>query len=137
MRTIEYIVIHCSATGEDKDIGVAEIDAMHKKKGWRMIGYHDVIRRDGRLEKGRPIEERGAHVKGFNDHSIGICIVGGIDADDAKLAEFNYTRAQIESLNRLLDSYKAEFPDAKIMGHKDFPNVNKACPCFDVISYTN
>lgn len=136
MRPIKYIVIHASATPDDMDIGVEEIDKWHRNKGWRMIGYHDVIRRNGVIEKGRPIEMAGAHVRGKNAWSIGICLVGGVDVDDIALAEFNFTREQMQTLNGLLDSYKIEFPEAEILGHRSFLGVNKACPCFDVKSYT-
>jgi hypothetical protein len=136
MRPIELIVIHAAATPENMDIGVAEIREWHIDRGMRDIGYHDVIRRNGLIEKGRNIERAGAHAKGYNSHSIGICLVGGVDVDDISEAEFNFTRPQMASLNKLLDLYKIEFPDAEVVGHKDLPGVTKACPCFDVKSYT-
>lgn len=135
MRPIELIVIHAAATPDDMDIGVEEIREWHKARGMHDIGYHDVIRRDGRVEKGRPIEITGAHAKGFNAKSIGICLVGGVDVDDLTEAEFNFTRPQMASFNKLLDLYRIEFPEAEVVGHKDLPGVNKACPCFDVKSY--
>lgn len=136
MRHIELIVIHAAATPDDMDIGVKEIRVWHMARGMHDIAYHDVIRRNGQVEKGRPIEMKGAHAKGFNDNSIGICLVGGVDVDDISEAEFNFTRPQMASFNKLLDLYRVEFPDAKVIGHKDLPGVNKACPCFDVNSYT-
>ncbi len=150
MRHINLIVIHASATSEDMDIGWDEIRHLHtapktekvqwgnKKipgKGWNDGGYHDVIRRDGRVEKGRRIETIGAHARGHNAHSIGVCLIGGVDVDDKSKAEFNFTRPQMASLNELLDLYRIEFPDAEVKGHNELPGVNKACPCFDVKSY--
>lgn len=133
-REITHIVIHCSATAPGSDIGAMEIDRMHKARGWSMIGYHSVIKRNGQIETGRPIEKAGAHVKGHNAHSIGICLVGGVK-EDGKTPEFNYTRAQMVSLEALHNSYMHEYPKAESCGHRDFPGVNKACPCFDVAAY--
>lgn len=149
MRHIELIVMHASATSEDMDIGAAEIRHLHTApktemvqwgdkmipgKGWNDGGYHDIIRRNGVVEKGRNIETIGAHAKGHNAHSIGICLIGGVGKDGRPV--FNFTRPQMASLNKLLDLYKIEFPDAKVVGHGELPGVNKACPCFDVNSYT-
>ena len=71
MNPLKYLVVHCSATPASRDIGAKEIDLMHRQKGWRCIGYHYVIRRDGRVEAGRPENEPGAHVEGHNGHSLG------------------------------------------------------------------
>lgn len=125
---VKYLVVHCSATPADRDIGVKELDRMHRERGFVCIGYHKVIRRDGTVEDGRPLTQRGAHVEDWNHCSIGICLVGGVDS---KLKpEANFTEAQFESLRKLL--LDLPFPDAVIQGHRDFPNVSKACPSFDV-----
>ena len=134
MRKINYIVIHCSATRASADIGVKEIRKWHtdpepEGRGWRDIGYHYVIRRSGQTEPGRPIEQVGAHVSGYNTNSIGICLVGGIGA--AGQAEDNFVPAQWDALKALVGKLKRRFPDAIIQGHRDFPNVRKDCPCFD------
>jgi N-acetylmuramoyl-L-alanine amidase len=131
----DYIAVHCSATSENLDVGAKEIDKWHRAQGWYCIGYHYVIRRDGTIEEGRDREVIGAHVVGFNEVSVGICLVGGVDANDPKKAENNYTKEQFESLKKLLDELKAVYPQAKVQGHRDFPNVKKACPCFDVESW--
>lgn len=73
MRTISEIIIHCSATVEGKDFFVKDIDRWHKQRGFKMVGYHFVIRLDGTIEQGRPLEMIGAHCTGHNAHSIGIC----------------------------------------------------------------
>jgi len=112
------------------DIGRKEIDRWHREKGWLMIGYHFVIRRDGTLETGRPLNRSGAHTKGHNAHSIGICMVGGID--DEGEAENNFTTPQFKTLDELLYSLLQDHPAAEIKGHRDFPGVAKACPSFDV-----
>lgn len=135
MREIKNIIVHCSATAADMDIGVAQIRQWHLQKGWDDVGYHYVIRRNGQIETGRPEEIVGAHVQGYNSFSIGICLVGGVDADDKSKAEFNYTRAQMNALDTLLQAMEEKYPNASVRGHRDFPNVNKACPCFDVAAW--
>lgn len=134
-KSTEFIAIHCSATGEDQDIGAAEIREWHLARGWVDIGYHYVIRRNGRVENGRPPEAVGAHVEGFNSRAIGVCMVGGVDADDHSKAEDNYTPAQWQALERVIRVLRETYPKAKIQGHRDFPNVHKACPCFDVAAW--
>lgn len=128
MREINKIIIHCSATKASQDIGAFQIDEWHRKLGWAGIGYHFVIRRNGKIEKGRPPEAAGAHCKGQNKNSIGICLVGGIDA--AGKPENNFTDAQFQALRKLAADLKNNFPTASIHGHYEF--ANKACPCFDV-----
>lgn len=131
----EFIVIHCSATGPNQDIGAADIDRWHRAKGWNGIGYHFVIRRDGRVEAGRPEDAIGAHVEGFNEKSIGICMVGGVDANDINKARDNFTSHQNFTLRQLIGTLKAKYPTAKVQGHRDFPGVKKACPSFDVATF--
>jgi N-acetylmuramoyl-L-alanine amidase len=128
---VAYLVIHCAATPSSMDIGVEEIRRWHRESGWFDIGYHYVIRRDGTIETGRDTETPGAHARGFNDKSIGICLVGGTKAD-GKTPEDNFTVAQYNALRKLLPELMIQFPWATILGHRDLPNVNKACPSFDV-----
>lgn len=129
MRKINWLVIHTAATRPSMDIGVKEIRQWHKAKGWSDIGYHYVIRRDGKIEKGRPESRVGAHVAGHNSDSIGICLVGGVNEN--LVPENNYTDAQWKSLENLLHKLAQKYPEANVRGHRDFPNVHKACPCFD------
>lgn len=129
LKSVDYLVVHCSATTPTMDIGKAEIDKWHRKRKMLKIGYHYVIRRDGVLEEGRAHDVMGAHVRGWNDVSMGICLVGGIDKDGTP--EDNFTDEQKSALRSLLDYLKGHHPDAKVQGHRDFPGVAKACPCFD------
>jgi N-acetylmuramoyl-L-alanine amidase len=133
MRQINQIVVHCAATKPSMDIGAEEICRWHtdprpKGRGWSDIGYHFVIRRNGALENGRPIERMGAHAKGKNRQSIGICLVGGIN--NAGKEDANFTLAQYKSLENLLARLKQKFPDAGVIGHRNVST--KACPSFDV-----
>ena len=114
------------------DIGAAEIDRWHRKRGFLKIGYHFVIRRDGTVEAGRPIEQPGAHAKGYNRHTIGICMVGGTAADRVT-PEDNFTDKQYATLLQLLVEFKR--PHMWVKGHRDLPHVSKDCPCFDVATF--
>ena len=134
MRKINKIIIHCSATPEDKDYTVQQIRQWHttpkpKGNGWRDIGYHFVIYRDGSIHKGRPIEQIGAHTSGYNANSIGICYIGGCAAD-GKTPKDTRTEAQKAALIALCKELKASYPLATIHGHNEF--ANKACPSFIV-----
>lgn len=127
----DYIAVHCSATAT-QSVTAAMIDKWHRKNGWACIGYHYVIRRDGTVEEGRDEAVVGAHVAGFNEVSVGICMVGGVDANDHTKAQNNFTPEQFNSLKQLLIDLKVRYPQATIQGHRDFPGVKKACPSFDV-----
>lgn len=130
IRSVDFIVVHCSATSETADIGADEIRGWHLKRGWLDIGYHWVIKRDGSAEPGRSENTPGAHARGFNHISLGICLVGGVESDN-KTPEANFTHAQWETLEEIIRSIKVDWPDAKVVGHRDLPNVAKACPSFD------
>lgn len=127
-RNIEKIILHCSATPPGRDIGAEEIRAWHKGRGWADIGYHYVIRRDGSLEPGREEQIIGAHTRGFNHGSIGICLVGGTSTEGA--AQYNFTDAQMVTVRALTLDLLARYEGAGVHGHKEFSG--KACPTFDV-----
>lgn len=129
MRQITHIVIHCSATRPDLDVGAEQIRVWHRGRGWSDIGYHYVVRRSGAVEAGRPLERAGAHVAGHNAKTIGVCLVGGVDATG--LPQANYTPGQWAALEKLVGDLCEQFPAARVCGHRDFPGVAKACPCFD------
>lgn len=129
MRKITKIIIHCSATPEGRDYTIADIDRWHKQKGWKGIGYHYVVYRDGSVHSGRNIEEIGAHCTGQNANSIGICYIGGLSAD-GKTAKDTRTSEQKKALRDLVKKLQTKYPNVTIHGHNEF--ANKACPCFDV-----
>lgn len=136
-KSTDYIAIHCSATRPSMDIGAADIKKWHKSPplNWSTIGYHYVIRRNGALETGRAENLIGSHVKDFNAVSIGVCLVGGVAQDDYSQAENNFTPEQFATLKALLGLLKVKYPKAKIQGHREFPDVKKACPSFDVAAW--
>jgi len=109
------------------DVDANTVDEWHKQRGWSGIGYHFFVKRDGQIELGRPLEKSGAHTKGHNKNSIGICYAGGVDSE--MIPEDNRTSAQIASLLLLLRLLKNMFPTAIRHGHRDFSP--KACPSFD------
>lgn len=129
LTAVEHIVVHCADTPAIMDVGAKEIDQWHREKGWLCIGYHYVIRRNGTLEVGRPETKMGAHVKGHNSTSIGICLVGGRGPEGEP--ENNFTIAQMNTLRQLLESLEESYPDAQLVGHRDLA-PGRACPCFDV-----
>lgn len=129
----DFLVIHCSASPPKLDVGVREIRQWHLARGFSDIGYHFVIRRNGRVETGRAEDMVGSHVQGHNANSLGICMVGGVDA--RQRPQDNFTAEQWASLQTVLMRLTAKYPGATILGHRDFPGVHKACPCFDAIKW--
>lgn len=141
----DFLVVHVTATPPSRDIGPREVDAMHRAKGWSGIGYHFVIRRSGKVESGRPVNQVGAHVAGWNSVSLGVSLVGGVD--EKGRPQDNRTAEQTLALKQLLAELAKKYPHAKICGHRDLspdkdgdgiiePHEHiKACPCFDAIPW--
>ena len=75
-KKIKFLVVHCSDTPNEDNIGAIEIHKMHLNFGWNGIGYHKIIRRNGKIEDGRPEFWIGAHTKGLNKESLGVCLIG-------------------------------------------------------------
>lgn len=149
MKTIDSIVIHCSATRAGQDVRAADIDKWHKERGFAMIGYNYVIDLDGTVEVGRPLSMDGAHCntaglsgQSYNRHSIGICYIGGLD-ENGNPADTR-TPEQKLSMTNLVNKLCDEYPITEVIGHRDAsPDRNgdgvisrnewiKQCPCFDV-----
>ncbi len=129
---VDYLVVHCTATRPSQDIGLSDIDAWHRHRGFLGCGYHVIIRRDGTVEHGRAMDEVGAHARGFNHNSISVAMVGGVTEHDVKEAECNFTDIQFAVLRETLNELEAAHPNAQTLGHRDLPKVTKACPAFDV-----
>lgn len=130
-RNITKIIVHCSATPEGKDFTTANIKQWHLARGFKDIGYHWVIYRDGSVHQGRSESVAGAHTTGYNSTSIGVCYIGGV-AKDGKTPKDTRTEAQKIALVNLLKELKQRYPKATIHGHREF--ANKACPSFDAKS---
>jgi N-acetylmuramoyl-L-alanine amidase len=141
-KRTDFLVVHCSATRPEMDIDVNDIRRWHKNKGWADVGYHYVIPQSGNIQEGRPEQEIGAHVQGYNARSVGICLVGGLDGNGDPCD--NFTGFQKDGLAALLADLKTRYPGATILGHRDLsPDLDgdgvvekhewlKHCPCFDV-----
>lgn len=151
MNKIDAIIIHCSATKAGQNTKAKDIDLMHEQRGFNQIGYNYVIDLDGTIEEGRPLTIDGAHcstkgfsVQSYNKHSIGICYIGGLDAN-GKPADTR-TDAQKKALKELVSNLCNTYPIIEVLGHRDTsPDLNgngeiepyewiKVCPCFDVRS---
>lgn len=119
-RPVDTVWIHCSAASRE-NINAAEIDRWHKDRGWSGIGYHYFIKTDGTLEQGRSLNKIGAHVKGHNKRSIGICLNGLHDGD--------FTEAQFDTLRKLCGEIDDAYGGIRFRGHNEV--AAKACPVFD------
>lgn len=132
MRAIKYIVVHCSAT--DPETSVISIERFWREKlGWKNPGYHFLIEYNGRIHKLLPIEKVANGVKGHNYNSIHVSYIGGIDTNGK--AKDTRSLAQKSAMVEVLRDLKRQFPDAVILGHRDFPGVAKDCPSFDVSAW--
>ena len=128
MRNINYIAIHCTAT--QPEASIASIQNYWKNNlGWKNPGYHFIIDRFGNVINLLPIELVSNGVQGYNSQTINISYVGGIDKSGKP--KDTRTEAQKQSILKILKELRVKFPKAKIQGHRDFPNVKKACPSFD------
>jgi N-acetylmuramoyl-L-alanine amidase len=125
-NNIKWLVVHCSDTENNAIFNTSDIHCMHLNFGWDGIGYHKVILRTGKIENGRPEYWIGAHVKGVNKESLGVCLMG----------RDKFTKRQFISLERLLIKWRKIYPNAKIVGHRDIGNTQKTCPNFDVIKWS-
>ena len=124
---INLIVVHCSASPQGRGDNAATIHKWHLDRGWSGIGYHHVILEDGTLEPGRPPYWTGAHCRGHNTDSVGICLIGmGGDA----------TNRQLSTLLDIIKTYRLINEDAEVLGHCDLDS-NKTCPGFDVRAWLN
>ena len=127
-RHINEIIIHCTATPEGKNYTVDDIRRWHRNQGWSDIGYHYVIYRDGSVHVGRDVNIAGAHCRGHNSSSIGVCYVGGTDSN--QVPKDTRTLNQKAALLNLLSDLREMYPKARIVSHHDYDR-GKACPSFD------
>ena len=142
-KSIQYLVIHCSATPEGREVSAAEIRRWHTApvsqggRGWKQVGYTDMVHLDGRVER-LVNNNEDAQVDtwevtngaaDYNNVSRHIVYVGG--CDKAGKPKDTRTEAQREALKRYVEDFHARFPQVKIVGHHEL-NPGKACPSFDV-----
>ncbi len=128
-RHIEFIVVHCTATAPE--VTTKAIRAYWKEQlGWRNPGYHYLIHRDGEVEKLQNEALIANGVAGYNAHAIHLSYIGGVDRQGTPID--NRTRPQQDAMFDLIVSLSERYPKARVLGHRDFPGVTKACPSFDV-----
>lgn len=132
MRKITLIIVHCSANRPGSALRMADIDRYHRSLGRKGCGYHYVIPTDGTIEVGRPEERVGAHCRGHNAHSIGVCYIGGLTAA-GKTPQDTRTEAQKVALRQLLTDLHIRYPTALIVGHSDLDPRKPHCPGFNVV----
>ncbi len=129
MRELKFIALHCSASPVTLDIGAKEIRQWHKAKKWSDIGYHYVIRLNGKVELGRALYKSGSHIQGWNQSSIGVCYIGGVDSDKKPLDTMN--EKQEAAFRAIVKTLRAQYGPLEVYGHNDFTDA-KACPSFQV-----
>lgn len=121
-NNIQFLIIHCSDTSDDEYVTAEDIHQMHINFGWDGIGYHKIIEKDGSIKNGRPEFWIGAHTKGINSISLGVCMIGRL----------NFSQNQYKSLKNVIFKWKVKYPEAKILGHRDAIVTEKTCPNFNV-----
>lgn len=141
-RDVTEVVVHATETYTNKNIGAIEINNIHNELGHDGIGYHYVIRRDGRLQRGRPINRKGEHaiVNGHDEYSIGLVLVGGLNvaSGDDNPTDYrssqSFTREQFTTLEKFLRSFYRKYPGGQVFGHNNI-DESELDPYFDVIDY--
>ena len=129
VKSVRWIILHCSATREDRDYTALQMLNDHRLRGFRTVGYHLYIRRNGVVTQHRPLLEVGAHCRPYYRCSIGICYEGGLDPQGRP--KDTRTPQQKEQLLSLLVRLKQLFPQARVRGHCEMRGATpKACPCF-------
>jgi len=139
-RKINEIIVHAAATdpkwmsGSTAEAKRDEIDRWHKNNGWSGIGYHAIIDRDGSVALGRSEDKIGAHVKGRNRHSLGVCLIGGKGGKRSQKFSDNFTEAQDKTLRKMIADWEKKYPTiTKVSGHNEYSP--KDCPCFDTTTW--
>lgn len=125
MRDLREIVVHATLESNEKDL--REMDLKHRRDGWFGCGYHYLIRKDGKVEMGRPIEQPGAHAEDFNKYSVGVCVLNNGE----------FTKRQWASLVATIASIVKVSPDIKVIGHRDCSKRSTKCPGFNVGAWWN
>ena len=133
-RKITSIAIHCSFSPQGRGDDAHTIDDWHKDRWGSGIGYHYVVLEDGTIQKGRWVDYPGAGVKGYNRNTVQICRIGGMGSEGQALEDV--TNKQIVALRNLTsllisDKMYGLLPE-DILGHSEYPNVNKSCPLMNM-----
>lgn len=135
LAVVRYIVVTATMTHRGEDIGVAELDRMHRMDGMRSCGFHYVIRRDGTVEHGRNLMSMGTQLGSHDRHALSVCLVGGASRGNRRVPEVNYTAAQAHALAAVLADLSSVFPVARIVGLRDIADTPTGSPSFSVASF--
>lgn len=127
-RDIKYIVIHCSESSETQTVQ-GLIDYWKNEKGWYAPGYHYAVEKDGNVIRLLYESKIANGSKGYNHCSVHVGWIGGLSKG---IRTNNITRLQEAALFNKVIELSVKYPNAQIIGHRDFPNVKKSCPLFDV-----
>lgn len=143
MAKLQYLVLHCTATPEGREVTAADIRRWHTSpvskggRGWKQVGYTDIIHLDGKVERFVNNNEdanvdpweitNGA--KGYNSVSRHVVYAGGC-ARDGKTPKDTRTPAQRKAMEEYVKDFHRRFPEVRIIGHNEV--ASKACPSFDV-----
>ena len=139
-REITEVVCHWTETPTNKNIGSEEINNLHVDQGLNGIGYHYMIRRDGSIQRGRPVNIEGEHAINHNQRSIAVCFVGGINVPSETINLTQYisssslTRSQFNSFDHFCRAFYNVWPGGQIVGHSDIDTLTND-PGFDVRAY--
>ena len=139
-RPLSEVIVHGSETQSNKNIGSIEINNIHKKLGHDGIVYHYVIRRDGRLQRGRPADRESEHTNSHNKFSLAVCLVGGINLPTGDVnpldnrSESAFTREQFTTLERFLEAFFMKVPGGLVFGHNELES-DVDDPYFSVMDY--
>jgi hypothetical protein len=146
-QKLKYLVIHCTATPAGREVTAAEIRRWHTAappagRGWKQVGYTDLIHLDGKVERLVANNEDATvdpwevtnGAAGYNTVSRHIVYVGGLSRD-GKRAQDTRTAAQKAALAAYVRKFHAEHPEVRIVGHRDLPGVHKECPSYDVAAW--
>jgi N-acetyl-anhydromuramyl-L-alanine amidase AmpD len=142
-REITEVVAHWTGTYNNQDIGSEEVHEWHLARGWSGIGYHYIIRRDGRIQRGRPLNQQGAHAgdNGHNRYSIGVSMAGGYNCPSGTANPNSYisadslTSQQMDSFNEFMRAFYEVWPGGQAWGHVDTDTKGKVDPGFSVPDY--
>ncbi|MND74232.1 N-acetylmuramoyl-L-alanine amidase [compost metagenome] len=132
MREIKYIVLHCTATQPNATVESIKNYWKNTLK-WSNPGYHYLIGSDGFIHELLPEEKVSNGVAGYNLNSVHVSYIGGVDKTGAP--KDTRTPQQLASMKSIVQRLKDKYPEAKTLGHRDFPRVKKACPSFDVSNW--
>jgi len=127
-QDVKWLVVHCSASRCNRPFTVERLIETGRQR-FGQPSYHYYVRRNGNVVPILPESVQGVHAVGYNHCSIAVCYEGGLD-ENGKAADTR-TELQKASLYELLKQLRRDYPQARIIGHRELPNVRKDCPCFD------